>query len=131
TQEVKLNLPLLLKAAAHVRRECPDVRLAIASYNDRQAELARELVAAGPVPADVFVGRTPELIEAAECCLACSGSVSLELLYHAKPAVIVYRVGWLTYSLFRPLINVRYITLVNLLASPQPLRDRRIEAPRA
>jgi lipid-A-disaccharide synthase len=125
TQEVKLNLPLLLQAAAQVRRERPEVRLAIASYNDAQAALARQLVAAGPVPADVFVGRTPELIQAAECCLACSGSVSLELLYHAKPAVIVYRLGWLSYHLFRPLINVRYITLVNLLASDQPLYGRR------
>ena len=120
TQEVRYNLPLLLKAAAQVRRDCAGVRLAIASYNEQQATIARELVATGPVPADVFVGRTPELIAAADCCLACSGSVSLELLYHAKPAVIVYRVGWLTYQLVRRLINVRYITLVNLLASDQP-----------
>jgi lipid-A-disaccharide synthase len=119
-QEVRYNLPLLLKAAAQVRRACPDVRLAIASYSEQQAAMARELVAAGPVPAEVFVGRTPELIAAAECCLACSGSVSLELLYHAKPAVIVYRVGWLTYNVVRRLINVRYITLVNLLASSRP-----------
>jgi len=97
------------------------VRLAIASYNEHQARIARELVATGPAPADVFVSRTPELIAAADCCLACSGSVSLELLYHARPAVIVYRVGWFTYQLVRRLVNVRYITLVNLLASDQPL----------
>ena len=48
----------------------------------------------------------------------------------AKPAVIVYRLGWLSYHLFRPLINVRYITLVNLLASNRPLLDRRIAEPR-
>jgi lipid-A-disaccharide synthase len=121
TQEVRYNLPLLLKAAAQVRRACSGVRVAIASYNESQATLAGELVTAGPVPAEVFVGHTPELIAAADCCLACSGSVSLELLYHGKPAVIAYRVGWLTYQLVRRLINVRYITLVNLLASEQPL----------
>jgi lipid-A-disaccharide synthase len=120
THEVRYNLPLLLKAAAQVRREVRNVRLAVASYNDRQAALARQLVASGPVPAEVFVNRTPELISAAECCLACSGSVSLELLYHTKPSVIVYRVSWLTYQLVRPLINVRHISLVNLL-SDQPL----------
>ena len=118
--EVRYNLPLLLKAAAQVRREVRDVRIAIASYNERQADMARKLVVAGPVPADVFVSRTPELIAAAECCLACSGSVSLELLYHAKPSVIVYRVAWLTYQLVRPLIRVRHISLVNLL-SQEPL----------
>jgi lipid-A-disaccharide synthase len=116
THEVRYNLPLLLKAAAQVRREVRDVRVAIASYNERQAARARELVAAGPVPADVFVSRTPELIAAAECCLACSGSVSLELLYHAKPSVIVYRVAWLTYQIVRPLIRVPHISLVNLLS---------------
>jgi lipid-A-disaccharide synthase len=120
-QEVKYNLPDLLQAAAKVKRECPSVRLVIASYNEPQAAVAREMVAAAGIEADAFVGRTPELIAAADCCLACSGSVSLELLYHAKPAVILYRVGWLTYQCVTRMVNVRYITLVNLLASKQPL----------
>lgn len=121
TQEVKSNLPMLLAAAARVRREVRGVRLAIASYNERQAAAARRLVAAGPAPAEVHVGRTPELIAAAECCLATSGSVSLELLYHARPSVVVYRVPWWTYAVVSQLVKVRYITLVNLLASRQPL----------
>lgn len=121
TQEVRSNLPMLLKAAAMVRQEVSGVRLAIASYNERQAAMAREMVAAGPTPADVFVERTPELIHAAECCLACSGSVSLELLYHAKPSVIVYRTSWWLYQVVRHLVNVRYITLVNLLSSEEAI----------
>lgn len=123
-QEVKSNLPDLLKAAANVTSECPATRLAIASYNDRQADMARQMVAQAGLAAEVFVGRTPELIAAADCCLACSGSVSLELLYHAKPAVMLYRVGWLMYQVVRRLANVRYMTLVNLLASNQPLGSR-------
>lgn len=122
TQEVKSNLPMLLSAAARVCREVSGVRLAIASYNERQAELARRMVAAGPVAAEVWLGRTPELIASAECCLAVSGSVSLELLYHAKPSAIVYRVPWWLYAVVRQLMQVRYITLVNLLAADQPLR---------
>lgn len=121
TQEVKSNLPTLLAAAAFVRREVRGVRLAIASYNEKQAALARQLVAAGPVPAEVHTGRTPELISAAECCLAVSGSVSLELLYHARPSVIVYRVPWWLYKIVQRMMRVRYITLVNLLACDQPL----------
>ena len=124
TQEVKSNLPMLLAAAARVRREVRGVRLAIASYNARQAALARQLVAAGPVPADVHLARTPELIAAADCCLAVSGSVSLELLYHAKPSVIVYRVPRWMYSVMWRMVHVRYITLVNLLASDEPLDAR-------
>jgi len=121
TQEVKSNLPMLLAAAARVRREVRGARLAIASYNEPQAALARQIVAAGPVPAEVHCGRTPELIAAADCCLAVSGSVSLELLYHAKPSVIVYRVSRWLYHVVRRMMRVRYITLVNLLGCDQPL----------
>jgi lipid-A-disaccharide synthase len=119
--EVRENLPVLLRAAQRIYEKTPGVRFAIASYSAPQAERARQMIARGSLPVEVFVGRTPELIAAATCCLACSGSVSLELLYHAKPGVIVYRVGWATYQVMRHLVNVRYITLVNLLASPRPL----------
>jgi lipid-A-disaccharide synthase len=129
TQEVRANLPQLLEAAALVRREVRGVRVAVASYNERQATMARQMVAAGPVPSEVFVHRTPELIAAAQCCLACSGSVSLELLYHAKPSVIVYRVPWITWAVVRRLFRARYITLVNLMASDHPFCDSRAATP--
>lgn len=118
--EVQWNLPTLLKAAARVQQQVPDVQVAIASYNEKQAEMARSLLARQSLDAEIFVGRTPELIAAAHSCLACSGSVSLELLYHAAPAAIVYRVAWPTYQLVRQMVNVRYITLVNLMASREP-----------
>lgn len=119
-QEVRSNLPMLLRAAAIVRREVPGARVVIASYNEVQAGMARQMVSGGPVPAEVFVGRTPELISAADCCLAVSGSVSLELLYHAKPSVMVYRVSWLLEQAVLRLARARYMTLVNLLASDRP-----------
>lgn len=49
--------------------------------------------------------------------MAVSGSVSLELLYHTKPSVILYYISPLAFfvqSFFR---KVRYITLVNLLVT--------------
>ncbi len=123
TQEIKNNLPQLLKAASRVQREVSDVRFPIASYNERQAELARRIAGRSGIAADVYVGHTPELILSAQACLACSGSVSLELLYHAIPSVILYRVPWWTYAVVRQLVKVRYITLVNLLATNQLYAD--------
>lgn len=125
TQEVAKNLASFLKAADEIRQRIPEVRFAIASFNENQAAMAREQVAALELPVDVFAGRTPELIRLARCCLACSGSVSLELLYHAKPTVILYRVGWFPYTVARNLfIKVRFITLVNLLAADEPFLPR-------
>lgn len=132
-QEVTGNLPWLLKTAARVREQAPHCRFAIASYNDAQADMARHLVAVSGLPIDVHVGRTPELIHVAKCCLACSGSVSLELLYHTTPTVVQYRISRLVYFLaLTPLIRINYMTLVNLLAVPDPfVRDRRPYDPAA
>jgi lipid-A-disaccharide synthase len=116
TQEVTGNLRWFLKAAASVRSRVPNVRFAIAAFKPHQAEFARRLIAESGLAVEVFVDRTPELIQLATCVMACSGSVSLELLYHKKPTVILY---WVTRFAFwvQGLFNkARYITLVNLLA---------------
>jgi lipid-A-disaccharide synthase len=118
TQEVTNNLPAFLKAAGLIRQRIPDVRFAIAAFNDKQAALARKLVTDSVQDVPVHVGRTPELIHLAECCLACSGSVSLELLWHEKPTVIHYKASRLLYAIGRYLaMTVRYVTLVNILAA--------------
>ena len=62
------------------------------------------------------MGKTPELMQLADCCMACSGSVSLELLYHATPTVILYWISRTAYFVQRFFRKVKYITLVNLLA---------------
>lgn len=116
-QEVRNNLPTQLRAAAVVQQARPNVRFAIASFNAQQALMAEAILENSDLKAEVHVGKATELIVAADICLACSGSVSLELMYHGRPAVIVYHVRRLMWFVGRwLLLTVRYITLVNLLA---------------
>jgi lipid-A-disaccharide synthase len=117
TQEVKGNASYFLKAAKLVHARLPNARFAVASFKPSQAEFVGELLKGSDLPIEVHVGRTGEIIHAADCAMAVSGSVSLELLYHTKPTVILYHVshfGYFAQSLFR---KVRYITLVNLLTA--------------
>jgi lipid-A-disaccharide synthase len=123
TQEVAANFPDFLKAAAGIQRTVGAARFAVAAFKPQHAETVRgmiEKLSAGAKPhaadIEVHVGHTPELMHLADCAMACSGSVSLELLYHAKPTVILYRVSrpaYLVQGFFR---QAKYITLVNLLA---------------
>lgn len=117
TQENKSNLHWMLKAVAQVTQEVPDARFAIASFKQSQADYATQLVAQSGLSVEVHVDRTPELIEAATCTMAVSGSVSLELLYHTKPSVILYHLSRFAYVLQQRFRKVRYITLVNLLTA--------------
>jgi lipid-A-disaccharide synthase len=123
TQEVSHNLKWFLKAAGHVRAAVPGVRFAVAAFKPHQAEMAAKEAAQSGLPIEVFSGKTPELIHAADCCLACSGSVSLELLYQTKPTVILYWISPLAYRVQEFFRKVKYITLVNLLAADELFPD--------
>jgi lipid-A-disaccharide synthase len=120
TQEVEHNLEYFLKAAAVIHAQVPNARFAIASFKPHQAEYARAAVKAAGLPVEVYLKRTPELIHLADCCLAVSGSVSLELLAACKPTAILYWISPLGYALQRRFRRVKYITLVNLLSAAEP-----------
>jgi lipid-A-disaccharide synthase len=117
TQEVRSNFGYFLRAARLVHQRVPNARFAVASFKASQAELVREQLRGVELPIDVHVGRTAELIAASTCTMAVSGSVSLELLYHKKPSVILYYISPLAFFVQRFFRRVRYITLVNLLVT--------------
>src|SRR5207237_6832102 len=101
TQELDRNLPTLLKAAGRIHVERPDVRFLVACLReDHKTHISKEVQRLA-LPIEVHAGRTPEIIELAEACIAVSGSVSLELLYRRKPSVIVYRIRWLDWQVSR------------------------------
>jgi lipid-A-disaccharide synthase len=124
-QELDANLASILAAAVTIRRQVPEARFSLAALHERHAARAREAIAGSSglrdLGIDVSAGQAQERIAAADVAIAVSGSVSLELLAARVPTVIVYRIGGFAYvvqSFFR---RARFITLVNLLASREPI----------
>jgi len=127
-QEIEGVLGTLQQAAVAIRRRVPHARFAIGALHDRHARRITELLRSG-VAADlgieVHAGRTRQLIGEAAAAIACSGSVSLELLAARVPTVIVYRIGGFAYVVQSWFRRARFITLVNLLACRDPIRPPR------
>jgi lipid-A-disaccharide synthase len=117
TQEVAHNLRWLVKAAAIIHQQVPDARFLLAAFKPHQADMARTLVEHTGLPVEIHVGKTPEIMRVADCAMSVSGSVSLELLYHATPTVILYWISRFAYFVQGFFRKVKYITLVNLLST--------------
>ena len=128
--EVEANLPTLLDSANEVAQSCPDASFAVACYNDKHLARAEEMLrdarqrwkeADGASEREpqifLYADRTPELMRLSTTCLACSGSVSLELLYHRKPTVIVYKLKRWIMAAQAILLRTQFITLTNLIAA--------------
>jgi lipid-A-disaccharide synthase len=119
-QEVEHNLATLHRAAARIHAARPDVRFLVACYKPAHQRLIDDFLSRQtPLPVASHCGRTPEIIELAHAAITVSGSVSLELLGRAKPSVTVYRMGPLQNRLVHWLVQVRWMSLVNLLAGKE------------
>ena len=137
-QEVLRCWPLLLKIIQQLHAKFPHVNFLVANYKETQRQFCQSEYEKldQPLPVTFFVGKTPEIIEIADCSVMVSGSVSLEMLARRTPFVAIYRSSWLTYFIGRMVITCKYWSLPNLIAgrqimpecfsvgNPQPVIDR-------
>ncbi|WP_417395717.1 lipid-A-disaccharide synthase [Gimesia chilikensis] len=119
TNEVTRNFPVMLQTIRRLSQQFPDAIFPIACYREAHLELCQNFIReqqAEDLPLKLYLKKTPEIIEAADCCLMVSGSVSLEMLARKTPAVVLYRSHWGMYFLGQLLITCKYMSLPNLIA---------------
>ncbi|EIJ41177.1 lipid-A-disaccharide synthase [Beggiatoa alba B18LD] len=68
------------------------------------------------LPVTLLDGQARLAMAAADVVLTASGTATLEALLSKRPMVVAYKVAWLTYYLFKPLVKVPYFAMANLLA---------------
>ncbi|KAA1260843.1 Glycosyl transferase [Rubripirellula obstinata] len=116
--EVRGNFPIMLQAIRRLHQRYPNARFAVAACRDTQGLWCRDQLTVDDqaLPIDFYVGKTSEIIEAAQCAMMVSGSVSLELMARRTPAAVIYRVGRFLHTVGSRLIQVDSLTLPNLIA---------------
>jgi lipid-A-disaccharide synthase len=120
THEVHDNLPDLIAAARLIHTARPQTHYLVACFKAAHHQYVTQYVRDRGLPfIEPCLGRTPEIIHVAHACMAVSGSVGLELLYHEKPSVVLYTIRRWHLLAHRLLIKCRYISLVNLLAGEE------------
>jgi lipid-A-disaccharide synthase len=122
--EIKRILPILLAAARLLIKDKPDLQfiLPIAStlkeehftsslnqYADLNIKLVKDL------PYNVM-----------QCCdviMAASGTATLEIALMGIPSCIAYKVSTISYFILKPLVKVKHIGLVNIVAEKEIVKE--------
>jgi lipid-A-disaccharide synthase len=126
--EIAQNWPIMVACIRRLAARHPNTRFLVACYSATHREQCRELLheadERGPaLPIHFFVGKTPEVIQVADCCLMVSGSVSLEMLARTTPAVVIYYWGWISGLLVRLLVTCKFCSLPNLMVDRKILPE--------
>lgn len=116
--EVTRNWPIMLEVVRRLHQRHPQVNFLVANYKETQRQFCVEQYQRlqQELPLSFFVGKTPEIIDLADCALMVSGSVSLEMLARKTPAVVVYHSTWSMYVFAKLLLTVKFMSLPNLIA---------------
>ena len=124
--EVAHNLEKQIYAAKKLKEEKPDLKVAISCARPEYQELIEEqLKTKGfTIGYDAFVVPSEysyELMRACQTAIAKSGTVTLELALHRKPAVVVYEVYLLNAIIARYVmgINLKHYSIVNILGEKE------------
>ncbi len=67
--------------------------------------------------------KTYPLLQAAHAALVTSGTATLETALLRVPQVVCYKGSWLSYQIARRIINLEYISLVNLIMDREVVRE--------
>ncbi len=139
TKEVRPLLPTMLEAAgelAHavdhpIRFLVPVAKAKLADFVRQSVEEAAERSrrqGREPIRVTILDGGANEVMRYARFALVCSGTATLECLFHRLPIVVLYQVNRFIEWLARLFLTVENVSLVNILAGrlvvPEYVFDR-------
>ena len=115
-QEVKLILPLMLKAAQLINKAICETQFIIAKPPNLDTQIYQNECKNFALDLKIVNDRTYDCLNIAQASLVCSGTATLEAAIIQKPFVIVYKTNLFNYLLYRPQIKIPYIGMVNIVA---------------
>ena len=120
-QEIKDNLPAMIEAA---KPFVNDYQLVLAGAPSIDPDYYQQYIGTD-VPVRIVFGQTYRLLAQAKVALVTSGTATLETALFRVPQVVCYylAMGKLISFLRRHILKVKYISLVNLVADKEVVRE--------
>ena len=116
-QEIKQAIPVIQK----ISTVFDDYQILVSGVSNVDKSIYELLRNLGNI--SLVFDKAYELIQSAEAAVVTSGTATLETALIGKPQVVVYKTSWLTYLIARRMIRVPHISLVNLIAGKEVVRE--------
>lgn len=116
-QEVARTIPVMAAVAAKLT----DAQFVVARVDNLDSTLYRQLEALPNVR--VISGSTYDLLAHARAAVVTSGTATLETCLFRVPQVVVYKSSAVSYRIGKMLIRVPFISLVNLVAGREVVKE--------
>jgi len=117
----KMELKRMVPLMTEVVKRFPDFQFAVAAVDGVDSALYGPLSKLPGVR--IVTGETYDLLNIARAAIVTSGTATLETGLLKVPQVCVYRAGWLEMKIGRVIVKVKWISLINLIAGKEVIRE--------
>lgn len=121
--EIDKMLPLLCDAAHAIKEQTTAVRFSVLCAPNIGADKIAKTLARKNLRCELLECSPWHAMHQADCAIAAAGTASLQLALCEKPMLVIYKTSWFNYILLRQLVKVPYISLVNLIAGKQVVKE--------
>ncbi|PZD77766.1 lipid-A-disaccharide synthase [Mesonia sp. K7] len=116
-QEIAKMLETMLK----VTRKFPDYQFVIAGAPSQETEYYEQFLKKNKV--SLVMNATYDLLSVAHAALVTSGTATLETALFEVPEVVCYKGSTISYQIAKRVINLNYISLVNLIMDKEVVKE--------
>lgn len=117
-QEIAKKLPIMLSVASHF----PKYTFVVAKAPGLEDDFYTPFLSSATNVTSVR-NQTYDLLMKADAALVTSGTATLETALFGVPEVVCYKGNSISYQIAKRLINIKYISLVNLIMDKQVVKE--------
>jgi lipid-A-disaccharide synthase len=115
-QEIKTKLPIMLQVVSHF----PQYQFVIAGSDTISPEFYAQYNSDN---IKIIFNRTYDILNCATAALVTSGTATLETALFSVPQVVCYKPGFVNYHLFKGIIKIKFICMVNLILDRMAVQE--------
>lgn len=116
-QEIRKKLPVMLEAL----QSFPNYQIIIAGAPSLDKEFYLQFI--DEKKDKIIFGKTYELLKVSEAAVVTSGTATLETALLNIPQVVCYKTSGISYHIAKRLVNIKYISLVNLILDKESVKE--------
>ncbi|MCP4668212.1 MAG: lipid-A-disaccharide synthase [Deltaproteobacteria bacterium] len=122
-EEIENLLPFMLKSAEMIAQRYRSARFLLPLAPTLEAEFVQTFIDNAKVAVEVIQDNIYEVLGRCQAALVTSGTATLEAAIMKIPMVVVYKTSPLSYWVGRHLVDVPFISLVNLVAGQEVVKE--------
>ena len=125
--EIQRLLPVMLAAAAILRKKMPEVDFTMPRAGTISREILEKAIKESGVPVRITEGHNYDMMSVADLAIATSGTVTLEAALCGLGCEILYKTSPISYAIAKRVVEIPHIGLPNIVAGrlvvPELLQD--------